>query len=206
MYITADHREKKSGLIELLEESGFHVEVKTLAHGDYLFSDDVVIERKTAHDLIVSIIDGRLFSQIAAMKKIYTTPLLLIEGNPFLTNTKMDRRAIRGAILSIQVVWYIPVIYTKNIDESCTIIKKIFDQLKEQKEEIVLRHGYRPKRLKNLHLFILQGFPGVGAVMAKRLLDRFGTIRNVMNASGDDLMKVEGVGAKMAERIIRTIN
>ncbi len=206
MQIVADHREKKSGLIKLLEESGFQVKVKALAHGDYVISDEVVIERKTAHDLIVSIIDGRLFSQVAALKKSFTSPLLLVEGNPFITDTKMNYKAIRGAILSIQAIWYVPVIYAKNLEHSCSVIKMIVEQLKEQKEEIVLRHGYRPKRLRNRRLYILQGLPGVGAVMAKRLLDKFGMVKNVLNASEDDLMTVEGVGVKLAERIVKTIN
>jgi len=118
----------------------------------------------------------------------------------------MDERAIRGAILSIQAVWYLPVIYSKSLKNSCEIIKTIFKQLKDRKRELLLRHGYNPKRLKNIQVYILQGLPGVGAVMAKRLLDKFDTLKNVFNASEEDLIRVEGVGGKLAERILNTIN
>jgi len=70
MQIIADYREQRSGMIEQLEGSGVHVNIKTLAHGDYVLSDDIIIERKTGHDLVVSIVDGRLFSQVADLKKI----------------------------------------------------------------------------------------------------------------------------------------
>ena len=32
--------------------------------------------------------------------------------------------------------------------------------------------------------------------MAKKLLDRFGNIQSILSASGEDLVKVEGIGNK----------
>lgn len=206
MKIIADHREQRSGLLELLTDQGFDVQVDTLSFGDYLIGNELMVERKTANDFILSIIDGRLFSQVASLKKHCRSPLLLIEGNPFATELKMDPRAIRGAILSVQATWYMPTIYSKNPEDTCLVFETLYNQVMAEKEALTLRHGYRPKRLKSRQLFIVQGLPGVGPVMAKRLLDKFGSVKNILNASEEGLLAVEGVGPKMVEQILKTIS
>lgn len=49
-------------------------------------------------------------------------------------------------------------------------------------------------------MFILQGLPKVGPRMAKKLLRHFGPVSNVVNATTQDLMRVEGVGEVSAEK------
>jgi len=52
----------------------------------------------------------------------------------------------------------------------------------------------------------LQSLPGVGPDRAKRLLERFGTVRACFGASTEELMDVEGIGSKTAASIERVIN
>jgi len=66
---------------------------------------------------------------------------------------------------------------------------------------VPLRGGYRPKRLKSRQLFILQGLPKVGPTVAKRLLEHFRSVSNVLNATVEDLMHVDGIGRISAEMI-----
>jgi len=63
------------------------------------------------------------------------------------------------------------------------------------------RPGYRPKTKKGRQFYILQGLPGVGHERARRLLEKFGSVEAVMLASQNELLTVEGVGAKTANRI-----
>ena len=63
MKVTADYREKPSGIIDLMIQAGIHVSVEKMAYGDYIVNDRVTIERKTATDFILSLIDGRSQSQ-----------------------------------------------------------------------------------------------------------------------------------------------
>ena len=67
-----------------------------------------------------------------------------------------------------------------------------------------IRGGYRPKRLRTKQLYILQGLPGVGPLIAKRLIHHFGTVSKVMEAPVEELVEVEGIGNKAAEKI-RTV-
>jgi ERCC4-type nuclease len=64
----------------------------------------------------------------------------------------------------------------------------------------------KAKRKKTQQLRILQSLPGVGSDRAKRLLERFGTVRACFGASIEELMDVEGIGPKTAAAIDRVIN
>lgn len=64
--IEVDYREKPSGIIDILRSrNGIRVEEKRLSVGDYRINDHITVERKTTRNFIISIIDGRLFSQAA---------------------------------------------------------------------------------------------------------------------------------------------
>lgn len=94
--IRMDYREKTSGLIDLLQETELILEVCLVPYGDYIINDAITIERKTARDFLISIIDGRLSNQISNLKKHCSRPLLLIEGNPYETDLAFDPQAIKG--------------------------------------------------------------------------------------------------------------
>lgn len=110
MRIDIDHREQATELAKLLEKN-FQTQFRTLPAGDYRLEDGFLVERKTARDFVLSIIDSRLFSQIARLKQHAGGSLLLIEGNPYRSEIKMDVRAIRGALLSVAACWQMPVVF-----------------------------------------------------------------------------------------------
>lgn len=201
MNITVDYREKASGLIDLFIREGISVEVKKVPYGDYIISNSITIERKTAKDLLISIIDGRLFSQLSNLKKYCINPILLIEGNPYKTDLNFDNMAIKGALISAQAIWYVPVIYSRSKEDTKDIFMMIGRQDETYTDVIPLRGGYRPKKLKSKQLFILQGLPQVGPMLARRLIERFSSVSKVMNASIDELTEVEGIGKVSAEKI-----
>ena len=201
MKIRIDYRERASGLIELFQEMEWLVEVGPIAHGDYIINERIWIERKTARDFLISIIDGRWFKQISNLKKYCRQPLLLIEGNPYETDLAFDPLAIKGALLSAIALWYIPVIFSSSKEETRDIFLMIGRQEESGREVVSLRGGYRPKKLKSRQLFLLQGLPQVGPTRAKRLLDHFGSVTRIINAPAEGLMQVEGIGQTAAKAI-----
>jgi len=204
--VTADDREKSSGIIELLCEVGFEVMVRRLPCCDYVINDEIFIERKTGRDFLVSIVDGRLFHQARIMKKSLNRPIFLVEGNPFRVEMEFTAESIRGAILSLQTIWYIPVLFSKSKTDTCRIFKMIGEQEQTQSDLLALRHGYRPKKLITRQLYILQGLPNVGPLLAKRLLEHFGTVRNVMLADSEALLEVNGIGKHVTENICKVLD
>jgi DNA excision repair protein ERCC-4 len=199
--VIVDYREKASGIIDLLACEDVEIEITKVSYGDYVINDAITMERKTARDFLISLIDGRLFSQVSNMKKHCIHPILLIEGNPFKTGLDFDEAAIRGTLLSIQAIWYIPIIYSRRKEETKDIILMIGRQEEAFMDVVPLRGGYRPKRLKSRQLYILQGLPRVGPTAAKRLLEHFRSVSNAMNARVEDLVQVEGIGRASAEKI-----
>lgn len=202
--IQVDYREKHAKLPELLRVAGFDVEIKHLPLCDYTIEHAIYIERKTGHDLAISIIDGRLFKQASKMKRSSSRCLFLIEGSPYDTNIDISKDSIRGALLSLQAIWYIPVIFAADSGQACLIFAMLSNQWRKTSPLIGLRHGNRPKKLITRKLHLIQGLPYIGPLLAKRLLDHFATVQNVMNASEQELAQVEGIG-QIKARMIRTV-
>jgi DNA excision repair protein ERCC-4 len=204
--ITVDYREKASGLIDLLKNEDIIIEVKKVSCGDYIINNPITIERKPAKDFLISIIDGRLFNQLSNLKKYCTNPILLIEGNPFKTGLNFENMAIKGALISTQAIWYIPVIFSRSKEDTKDIFMMISRQDKSYTDVVPLRGGYRPKRLKSKQLYLLQGLPQGGPMLAKRLIEHFKSVSKIMNASIEELTEVEGIGLVFAEKIRDVLN
>ncbi len=204
IHITADYREKPSGIPDLLLKEGVNVELRELKCGDYVINNQVLIERKTKEDFVQCLVSNRLFAQCRRIKRNNKRPLLIIEGDPCNTQHRINTQAIKGAVLSISVSWQIPVLFTADKSESVNIMITTGKQL--IKEDVpVLRPGFKPKRRRNRMLFFIQGLPEVGPVLALRLLDRFSTVERMINASQEELLRIEGIGQKKAELIINFI-
>jgi len=54
---------------------------------------------------------------------------------------------------------------------------------------------------KSKQLYLLQGLPNVGPMLAKRLMEHFGSVSRVMNATIDELTLVNGLGGVSAKKI-----
>ena len=93
--IYVDPRER--GMAKLLEARGMEVTLRNLEVGDYVVSDRVAIERKTAADFVASIIDPErnLFRQIRDLSRSYDRPVLILEGRDLYTR-QVNPSSIRG--------------------------------------------------------------------------------------------------------------
>lgn len=98
--LIVDSRESTSGLIQLLTERGAEVVLEELECGDYILADGIAVERKTAEDFAGSIIDRRLFVQIALLKDAYERVYVLVEGDPFDTQSAISPEASRRKMTS----------------------------------------------------------------------------------------------------------
>src|SRR5574340_690163 len=156
--IEIDHREKDAGIIEILRaKEGIAVEEKRLSTGDYLINKHIAVERKTTKDFILSIIDGRLFSQASRLKRHAEVLLMIIEGTDlFHSGYEVDPHAIKGAIISLSVSWQIPLIFSKSPDGTAEILIMAGVQNVKYYDEILKRMGRRPKRMQTRKLYLLQ--------------------------------------------------
>ncbi len=206
IHIVADHREYKSKLPEILAKvENITISKIHLRLGDYLVNDTLLIERKTLTDLVASIKSGRLFSQMFNLSRSDKQVVLLLEGTSVdLAGSGMRREAIQGALIHISLKLQIPILRSKDVVESAKIIRYLAGQSEpiHQKKASVKR--YRPFQLRSKQkkqLFLLQGLPGVGGERAKALLEKFGSVENIVKASEKELQTVPGIGKYTAKQI-----
>lgn len=204
--VFADTREGNSKVIRHLSEMEIDVKVQAMAVGDYQVSDEVVIERKTAKDFVDSIVDKRLFKQARSLMEEFKRPLIILEGDD-LYNGMINPNAIRGSIASIALDFGISIIPTRNAQDTAAMIKRI--AIREQSGEktpIQIRTDKKPVNLWEQQLFIIESLPNIGPVNAKNLLEHFGTVANIINASESQLQEVECIGKKTAANIRKVVD
>ena len=197
--IIIDYREKNCFVASELIKLGFRVEFKELKVGDYIVKD-VVIERKAVSDFVSSMINKRLSRQLEELQQ-YKNRLLLIEGidEQELYNDEkigVSGNAIRGFLLSIVLKHKVPIIFTKNQEDTAKFISVLS---KKREREISLNAKKKSLNKKEQIQFILEGFPGIGPKNAKNLLTKFQTIKNIINASPKTLQETIGKKAEIFE-------
>ena len=91
---------------------------------------------------------------------------------------------------------------TRDEKETALILAAIArrEQVGEARE-VAIRGEPKSLALPEQQRFVVEGLPGVSAVLAKRLLEHFGTVERVMAASEDNLRQVRGIGREKAKKI-----
>ncbi len=204
--IFADTRESSSGVLKELNELGVDVRIKRLDVADFQVSDRVGIERKSSSDFVRSLIDGRLLSQAQSLVETFERPVIIVEGENLYGAGNVHPNAVRGALASLSIDFKIPIIYTKDVKETAIFLELIAKREQfELKREVQLRGEKKPKELGDMQQFIVESLPYVGPKLAKKLLEHFGSVWAVFNASETELKKVENLGKKKARAIKKVI-
>lgn len=204
--VYVDHRESNSGVVRELSNLGTKIRTSTLAVADYQVSLDVAVERKSAQDFTSSIIDKRLYKQAKELVENFSKPLLIVEGENLFTGG-LHPNAIRGALASLAVDFGISIIPTRSPEDTAAMIYRLAvrEQDKGQRD-IPIRTEKKPLGLQEHQIFIIESLPNIGPVTARKLLENFGSVKNVMNASTDELTQVEGIGKIIAHKIREVID
>ncbi|GAC1424986.1 MAG: ERCC4 domain-containing protein [Chitinophagaceae bacterium] len=210
--VFADDREKNDSLLLALCKAGNTV-VRTvrLITGDYLVNN-LLIERKTIPDLCASITDGRLFCQASALAAAGLQPLIILEGTSAdLKASAMKREAIQGALITLSLLFRIPVLRSMSPEETARLILYATRQIENSgiPQQIYPRPFPGRKhfsRKQKMQIHVLQGFPGIGPVLSKQLLNKFGTLSAIFNASPQELVEVAGIGKATIKRIRDLLN
>ncbi|MGB0723197.1 MAG: ERCC4 domain-containing protein [Gammaproteobacteria bacterium] len=169
----------------------------------HIVADDrLLVERKTLPDLVRSITDGRLFSQACRLADSPLLTTLLLEGTTRdLHRTQMRREAIQGALITVALYLGIPVLRSRDAQESADLLLYAARQGRAVAQGVLPRRGRRIKGKRAIQSRVLQGLPLVGPERAKRLLDHFGSVEQVLSADGDELKTIDGIGDTVAETI-----
>ncbi len=207
--IFADIREKHSGVVKALYDEGALIELKALPIGDFLCSSRTSVEVKRAPDFVSSIIDGRLLRQLKELKESFERPVLVIEGadeQDLYSIRNVHPNAIRGMLAAIAVSYGIPILHSKNPKDTAGLIMAIAKREMENNVPQPSLHSQKPVTLSQQQEYVIASLPGIETKLAKSLLQKFGSVAEVMNAGEEHLQKVELIGPKKAAEIRKVID
>ncbi|RPH94144.1 MAG: nuclease [Calditrichaeota bacterium] len=212
LVLKMDFRERQSGVaLELKKyDDELTIEMANLRMGDYNLADQLIIERKTLSDFLQSIKDGRLFRQAYQMAFSSHRAVIIIEGDDA-HDCHMKREAIQGALVHLNVILGIPLIRSHGIGETAQLIHFMAEQWCREKTArvkppIVRRFGHPLSKRNRQKMSVLQMLPHIGCARALELLQKFGTIRNVINQQPTELHKTKGIGEHLANEIVNFVN
>ncbi|QPV64889.1 DEAD/DEAH box helicase [Halosimplex litoreum] len=204
--IVVDQRELDAAIAkDLSRQGGIVTRLETLAVGDYVLSDRVVVERKTVSDFLDTLTgddERSLFEQLTDAARYYARPVVVVEGEDLYGERNVHPNAINGALASIAVDFGASVLRTADADETRDLLATIAAREQEDEDRTVSVHGEKSsKTLAEQQEYVVASVAEVGPVTAESLLAEFGSVEAVMTADADDLMAAEGVGEVTAERV-----
>jgi len=193
--IIADYKEKDSGVLQTLAERDVIIRLENLEIGDYIIGD-YIIERKTILDFISSIADGRLYEQLNKLKD--KNSILILEGEEeevFIT-PELTPNYIRSLLLKILLDYKVPIIRTKNFIETSNYLYLL---AKNIYKKATIPQGTKKEDLDEIRENILKQIPGIGDTLAKKLLEKFRNLKNIVLAKKVELASI--IGEAKAERL-----
>jgi len=195
--IIVDNRERNSLVISELLKLNFQINYKQLPVADYIINN-TAIERKTLSDFKSSIINKRLTKQLLEIKQ-YAQHFLILEGlkeNDLYNNKGLHENAARGFLLTTILEHNVPIIFSQDEEDTAKFLYVLAKKDKNKKQYEGLRASKLLLSDKERLQFILEGFPGIGPVAAEKLLKKYKTLKNLANASLQDLQEIIGKKAE----------
>jgi len=234
--ITIDHREANSTLPAMLKLHGHEVSMEHLTVGDIRISDRILIERKSARDLVDSLIDGRLMHQARRLCSAAPRPLIIVESNE---TQRVHPNAVHGAMAWITLDLGLPVIMTGSPEQTARFVSiaakretRVLDLLmshvrrkpKDAEKSAISAasveimsiingeadEGQLSKRWSNEVLIqrakILAELPGIGTATAKKIMAVAGDIMGLCTMSEYELTQIEGVSSIQAKDLSKFLH
>ena len=177
--VVVDDREYRSAVISAIKEAGCSVVRSRLEVADYL-AGGVAFERKSADDLVSSIVDGRLFEQVVELRRSYERAALVVEGDLWrvLGRRSVRVEAVLGALGSVARLG-VSVIPTPNALGTGRLLCYVARQ--EEREGQGIRVAKRrPHTVGEAQVRLLASLPGIGVKRAEEILAKFSTPLNAL--------------------------
>ncbi len=205
---------------ELCEEKGADILI-------YSPSGLLGIQRKSLPgDFIQSMTDGRFARALPLMTENCTFCRVVCEGKftywpdgtLFLGKdrkgkripSRFTRNTVHGMLNDIEFVYGIPIRYTENVDDTVRYIESLQRYLDSKKHVSLFK---RPKATgawsvpsrKDIHLWIMQSFQGIGVNTADKIVSHFGRAPLRWTCSSHELSKAANVSLVRADEWINCL-
>ena len=193
----------------LLAEQGVQIVPITEDEGNvdrYVLSKRLVLERRTGGGFLKGIMEKTLFTSAIYMREHFRIPVLIVEGKVNYEHSMMNPQAVRGALSSMLLLYGISVLSTADMAETIQLILMMARQEQLGIPEISLIPKRSAATVDDMQRRVVEMLPGCGMVMARALLQRFGSIQRLVNADKDDLCAMRGIGTRKAAQMHNVLN
>ena len=234
--IVIDHREANSTLPAMLKLHGHQISMQHLTVGDIRISDRILIERKSARDLVDSLIDGRLIHQARRLHSAAPRPLIIVESNE---THRVHPNAIHGAMAWITLDLGLPVIMTGSPEQTARFVSiaakreaRVLDLLMSHVRkkpvdaeksaigaaaaEIMsivngeIDDGPLAKKwlgeVQTQRAKLLAELPGIGTITAKKIMRVAGDIMGLCMMSEYELTQIKGVSSIQSKDLFKFLH
>lgn len=172
----------------------------------YVLSKRLVIERRTGGGFLKGIMEKTLFTSAIYMREHFRVPVLVVEGKINYEYSMMDPQAVRGALSSMMLLYGVNVVSTTDAEDTGELITMMARQEQIGIPEISLIPKRKATSLDDMQRRMIEMLPGCGMVMARDLLQHFGSVSRIVNASRDEFLGMKGVGARKADQMYQVLN
>ncbi len=202
--IQVDTREKGRILDRLAGLDGVTLEFVEMDLGDYLLPNDLIIERKSATDLILSVVDRSLWDKVAKLRIQHERVVYIVEGDLYTARFHQQALDIHRALAMMVVNHGVSILPSSDGENSAMLIY-LMGLAAIEGQTVPERPGKPTIRLDAQH-YLLSGLPGVDSDRAEALIRHFGSARAAVAADAEALAKVEGISPEMAARIVEGLD
>src|SRR3990172_711912 len=203
--LIVDSREQEN-VRKILDGYGIKYTIEALPVGDYEIrtpEGEVTVERKQMTDFIGLLMSGRLEDQMRRLA-LKPCPILLLTGSfaeyrRYAKTTQFTADQVVGAVASCIVKYGLrSVIWVQSAENqphatgislTAKLLRKISEGKLDQIPDRKLKRGSGSPQRELVHLIC-----GIPSDVAQGLLDKFITVRAILNASEDELLSVKGMG------------
>lgn len=208
-HITIQATKPKGKIARLLTELGIIIVAhdEDLANMDrYILSKRAVIERRTGSTFIRGIKDKTLFSHAIDLREQFEIPIIILEGSVNFEYGGFHPQAVRGAMTALALVYGITLLSSPDSDETARLIAMAARHEQAGVPEISLIPKRKAASLPDMQRRVIEMLPGCGMAASKDLLQHFGSIKRITNASAIEFREVRGIGPHKAAEIERVLN
>ena len=208
--IKVDTREKNTGVVKHWESLAgnfphLSLEFIELEFGDYVIAEGFIVERKSATDFMLSVMDERIFGVLAKLKSEYDHIIYIVEGDIFAPRFHSNPEALRNALSYMTVIEHASLIPSADADNTA---QQLYAMAAHAQHGSAITHtlrGDKPMDLRSSQQYILEGLPGITADRALKLLNELGSVAGVLNASDEHLSMFGGLTAENIARIRKVL-
>jgi len=172
----------------------------------YILSERLAIERRTGSSFLRGIMEKTLFTSAIYLREHFDIPILIVEGEVNYEYSMFDSQAVRGALSSMMLLYGVNVLSTPNVEETVALIAMMTRQEQIGIREISLIPKRKAADLPDMQRRIIEMLPGCGMVMARDLLQYFGSVKRILSATEEEFLTVRGIGEKKAAEMSKVLN